>query len=260
MAHRVEDVARLLDMIAGFDACDPWSRQASQHERRAWRSLPVKGLRMGVPGGWFRDGLHPDMSDLLRRGARSAEPTWHRNCRGRSRRRGDGAGDGRETGFDRCLCLPPGTACAEAGGFGPISCCGSISVPAPPAPTMPTRCNGSSAGGIGCARVFAQVDIIITPTTPGPAPLIEQCGSAPELMRTIARNTYAWSAWNGPSLSVPCGFCREGMPLGMQVTGRPFDEATVFALGHAYQQATDHHMRHPRDIDANWLAKSDGGG
>jgi aspartyl-tRNA(Asn)/glutamyl-tRNA(Gln) amidotransferase subunit A len=51
--------------------------------------------------------------------------------------------------------------------------------------------------------------------------------------------------WGGPSLAVPVG-SSGGLPLGMQVIGRPFGEATVLSVGHAYQRATDWHTRHPQ--------------
>jgi Asp-tRNA(Asn)/Glu-tRNA(Gln) amidotransferase A subunit family amidase len=48
-----------------------------------------------------------------------------------------------------------------------------------------------------------------------------------------------------PALTVPCGFSREGLPIGLQVVGNMFDEATVLAIGHAFQQVTDWHLRRP---------------
>jgi aspartyl-tRNA(Asn)/glutamyl-tRNA(Gln) amidotransferase subunit A len=48
-----------------------------------------------------------------------------------------------------------------------------------------------------------------------------------------------------PALSVPCGFSADGLPLALQLAGKPFDEATVLRAGYAYQQATDWHRRHP---------------
>jgi len=44
---------------------------------------------------------------------------------------------------------------------------------------------------------------------------------------------------------VPCGFSPDGLPIGMQIIGRPFDEATIFRVGHQFQQATDWHTREP---------------
>ena len=48
-----------------------------------------------------------------------------------------------------------------------------------------------------------------------------------------------------PALSLPCGFDHAGLPIGMQVIGKPFDEATILRLGYAFEQATDWHTRRP---------------
>jgi aspartyl-tRNA(Asn)/glutamyl-tRNA(Gln) amidotransferase subunit A len=48
-----------------------------------------------------------------------------------------------------------------------------------------------------------------------------------------------------PSLAVPCGFDPDGLPIGMQIIGKPFDEATLFRVGAAYQGVTDFHRRAP---------------
>jgi len=48
-----------------------------------------------------------------------------------------------------------------------------------------------------------------------------------------------------PALSVPCGFSEDGLPIGMQIIGRAFDETTVFRIGHGYQMLTDWHTREP---------------
>ena len=48
-----------------------------------------------------------------------------------------------------------------------------------------------------------------------------------------------------PALSVPCGFTTQGLPIGLQIAGRPHDEATVLRVGHSYQQVTEWHRRRP---------------
>ena len=48
-----------------------------------------------------------------------------------------------------------------------------------------------------------------------------------------------------PAISVPCGLTRAGLPIGLQIAGQPFDEATVLRVAHAYEQHTDWHRRHP---------------
>jgi aspartyl-tRNA(Asn)/glutamyl-tRNA(Gln) amidotransferase subunit A len=52
-----------------------------------------------------------------------------------------------------------------------------------------------------------------------------------------------------PALSLPCGFDRQGMPIGMQIIGKRFDELTVLRVAHAYEQATEWHLRKPRMED-----------
>ena len=73
-------------------------------------------------------------------------------------------------------------------------------------------------------------------------------GAGPELAALLAKVTRLTRPANFlgvPALSVPAGFTRAGLPVGMQLLGRPFDEATLFALGHAYQGATDFHRKTP---------------
>ena len=48
-----------------------------------------------------------------------------------------------------------------------------------------------------------------------------------------------------PAMALPCGFSKSGLPLGMQIVGRPFGEETILRVGHAYEQATDWHKRRP---------------
>ena len=65
------------------------------------------------------------------------------------------------------------------------------------------------------------------------------------LMRRIARLTRPVGYLGLPALAVPCGFDEAGLPLGFQLVGRPFSEARLFTLGHAYQRETDWHERVP---------------
>ena len=52
-----------------------------------------------------------------------------------------------------------------------------------------------------------------------------------------------------PALSLPCGFAADGMPIGMQIIGKPFDEATILRVAHGYEQATEWHKKKPRMED-----------
>jgi len=99
-------------------------------------------------------------------------------------------------------------------------------------------------------EVFAETDVLVAPVIPEPAPAHTHAieGPTDELVLRQGRFSRLTRSFNGlglPALSVPCGFSRSGLPLGFQVVGRPFDEATVLRVGHAYEQATEWHRRRP---------------
>jgi len=91
-------------------------------------------------------------------------------------------------------------------------------------------------------KVFAAVDLLITPTLPSPPVLIAQ-GADPTAVSI--RNTSPFDVLGLPAISVPCGFTTSGLPIGLQIVGAPFAESTVLALAHAYEQATEWHRRSP---------------
>jgi aspartyl-tRNA(Asn)/glutamyl-tRNA(Gln) amidotransferase subunit A len=100
------------------------------------------------------------------------------------------------------------------------------------------------------AEVFNSVDALITPTVRIPpftiAELQADLDSARAKELAMLHNTRPINLTGLPTISVPCGFTRNGLPIGMQITSRPGDEATVLRLAYAYEQATDWHQREPR--------------
>jgi aspartyl-tRNA(Asn)/glutamyl-tRNA(Gln) amidotransferase subunit A len=91
-------------------------------------------------------------------------------------------------------------------------------------------------------RVFADVDLLVTPTVPVPPFPIEALQSDPGTARAkelvMLRNTRPFDFFGLPTVSVPCGFTSAGLPVGLQIAGAPGDEGTVLHLAHAYEQAT----------------------
>ena len=69
--------------------------------------------------------------------------------------------------------------------------------------------------------------------------------SSQPLRPSLIRFTRPFNVTGHPAASVPCGVTSEGLPIGLQIVGRPFDEATVLRLADAYQRATDWHTRRP---------------
>jgi len=98
--------------------------------------------------------------------------------------------------------------------------------------------------------VLRQVDALVLPTLPIPAVLIEQAnqeisidGVAENATTALLRLTMPFNLAGLPAISFPCGFTTNGLPVGLQVAGRPFEESTVLRITHAYQQLTDWHRR-----------------
>ncbi len=100
------------------------------------------------------------------------------------------------------------------------------------------------------AAVFRQVDLLVTPTLPVAAPPIgEQIvmihGVQKRLQPTLTRFTNPFNLTGLPAISVPCGADVDGLPVGLQIIGRPFDEATLLRVAYAYQEASSWHPRRP---------------
>ncbi|MDV5129625.1 Asp-tRNA(Asn)/Glu-tRNA(Gln) amidotransferase subunit GatA [Bacillus amyloliquefaciens] len=92
--------------------------------------------------------------------------------------------------------------------------------------------------------VFEKYDVIVGPTTPTPAFKIGEKTSNPLTMYANDILTIPVNLAGVPGISVPCGFA-DGLPLGLQIIGKHFDEGTVYRVAHAFEQATDHHKAKP---------------
>ncbi len=97
-----------------------------------------------------------------------------------------------------------------------------------------------------------EVDAVVLPAIPFPIPTIEETDTessgGPATLAMVARFTGLTRPFNTlgvPALSLPCGFDDNGLPIGLQLIGRPFDEALLYRIGHAYQGATDFHRKVP---------------
>jgi aspartyl-tRNA(Asn)/glutamyl-tRNA(Gln) amidotransferase subunit A len=86
------------------------------------------------------------------------------------------------------------------------------------------------------------VDVLVTGITPGEAPRIDENPGYESFQRPLMM---PFNVTGQPSMAVRCGLSRNGLPLSLQIAGKPFDEATVLRVGHAYEQATDWRRRRP---------------
>ncbi len=96
-----------------------------------------------------------------------------------------------------------------------------------------------------CELMFDQFDMLILPTTPIAAPMLEG-ENAVERARQLTRFTSPFNLTGLPALTVPCGFTQEELPIGLQIVSRPWNEAGVLRTGYSYQQATSWHKMKPK--------------
>ncbi|MFD1360798.1 Asp-tRNA(Asn)/Glu-tRNA(Gln) amidotransferase subunit GatA [Lentibacillus salinarum] len=95
-------------------------------------------------------------------------------------------------------------------------------------------------------NILRDYDVIIGPTAPTPAFKIGENVDDPLTMYANDILTIPVNLAGVPGISVPCGFSGQGLPIGLQIIGKPFAESTVYRAAHAYEQATEHHTKRPQ--------------
>jgi aspartyl-tRNA(Asn)/glutamyl-tRNA(Gln) amidotransferase subunit A len=242
MARTVEDCAYLLGALAGHDPADPASSRAPVDDYLASIGRDVRGLRIGVPRAYFLDGVHADV-------ARAFETAL---------------GTLRDLGATlRDVTIP---SIHTAPSFMAIMLSEAFAYHERDLRERPQLYGEVLrekllAGGLvtGAEYVQAQrlraqlqtevaavlrtVDVLATPTMSAPAPAFSVVLDPNFAFQRS--NTAPFNLTGLPALAVPCGFSTTGLPLSLQIAGRPFDEATVLRIGHAYEQATEWHRRRP---------------
>ncbi len=93
-------------------------------------------------------------------------------------------------------------------------------------------------------QFFESYDFLIVPTTPIAAPTIEGHDAVEQAGR-LTRFTAPFNLAGLPALSLPCGFTKEGLPIGLEIVSRPWADAKVLNLGYAFEQATEWHKQLP---------------
>lgn len=254
LARSAEDVAHILQAIAGADADDPSAAQVAVPSYTQGLDRPLKGVRLGVPGNFFFDRLDPAIGDLLdhaiavlgrlgadiapvavsdpqslftlaeiilKAEAASLHETWLKEQR---------------ANYDHGIAEQ-----IEAGALIPAT------------QYLQAKRHRAARTQDFVAEVFTKVDILFTPVYEYPTPALADCAPqsaemAATIMATFGRCTRPFSYLGLPALAVPCGFQPDGLPAGFQLVGRPFDEALLLNAGHRYQAETDWRDRAP-DLD-----------
>lgn len=253
ITRTVEDAAIVLEAVAGYDPADSSAVRTPVPAYRDGIDGGVKGLRVGVPRAFFFDPLH----DEVRAAVEAAIEVF----------RGLGADvrDVEGLDFEPFVEARVLVQRAEAqhyherwfrerpGDYG-ASVAERLAAPTPATLELVASQRALAAYTEAVRAALEDVDLLLTPTMAGPAPKIGtgvlDCGreSIPVGVGLV-RLTQPFNATGSPALSLPCGFTRDGLPIGLQLAGRDFDEATVLRAGHAYEQATEWHRRRPPALE-----------
>ena len=242
----VADAAIMLQAIAGYDAEDLATADLPVSDYVSAMKEGVKSLRVGVPRAHFFDELDAEVASAIDHALRGLETM---------------VADVREVHLEVSTDRSLQTAESYAVHAENISKHSELYQ----AETLRRLRRGedvSAAEYIQRRReleqarrniraVFAEVDLLVTPTTPMPAPAIADLRSDPEALRPaelkLLRNTRPFNVWGLPAISVRCGFTQGGLPIGLQIAGPPWREDLVLRLAHAYEQATAWHKRRIKD-------------
>jgi aspartyl-tRNA(Asn)/glutamyl-tRNA(Gln) amidotransferase subunit A len=250
LAQSAEDCALLMGLMAGADPQDPTAVNLPVPDYVAATKDSLKGLRIGVPTAFYVDDLDSEVARVLdetvatlkREGAEivKVELPDQRQLSSASQlvlaveaaafhkrwmiERLEDYGAQTRMRLENGLAVP-GVTYLEA-----------------------MRWRGPALSAHNAA--VAGVDAVIAPVSPIPAPTIAESdvGGGPgaeAVIQRLTRFTRPVNYLGVPSLSIPSGFTRSGLPVGMQLIGGSFDEATLLRIGAAFQRATDFHARVP---------------
>jgi len=250
LARTAEDCALLLGLMAGADPLDPTAAAGPVPDYAAATRQSIKGLRIGVPTAFYVDDLDPEVAKILddtiailkHEGATIVQVELP---------------DQRQLSAACQLVLAVEAATfhkrwliERPGDYGPqvlMRLQNGLAIPGV-SYLEAMRWRGPALAAFNAA--VAGVDAMIAPVAPVPAPTIAESdvGNSPgaeAVIQRLTRFTRPINYLGLPSLAVPAGFTGAGLPVGMQLVGRSFDEAMLLRIGAAFQRVTDFHARVP---------------
>ncbi|MET1085654.1 MAG: amidase [Arthrobacter sp.] len=243
ITQSVRDAALLMNVLAGYDAADPYSADVPVEDYTADLGRELAGTRLGLSEEYFCDRLDPDVARAFEEVVKELElagaiivPVRFGHV---------------ELSGDICNVI----AGAEAAAYHESR--------AAEVPELFTRdvlmnirrgqlfsgttlANAHRARDLvraGARKMFTEVDAFISPTIPMTAPpfgadTVALAGHTVGVLEGMNTLTVPANVTGSPALSVPAGLSSDGMPISLQIMGRPFDERRVLAIGHAFEQRT----------------------
>ncbi|HEY7294983.1 MAG TPA: amidase [Dehalococcoidia bacterium] len=251
LTHTVEDAAIVLNALAGPDPLDTLTPPVPVQDYRTGLGGGVRGLRLGVPRAGFCEALEPDVArafdaalDVLRGLGASIEDvtaptlwaTWE---------------PGYNILYSEARHIHKQWLHERPGDYGKDVLTRLSERAELSADDLVAASRHQAAGMREASALLAERAALLLPATRIAAPSINPQqtvvldGKEVLARSVLTTNTIPFNVTGMPALSLPCGFTQAGLPIGLQIAGRRWDEATVLRIGHAYEQATDWHTRRP---------------
>jgi aspartyl-tRNA(Asn)/glutamyl-tRNA(Gln) amidotransferase subunit A len=242
MARSAQDCALLLGVLAGADPLDATTVEAPVPDYAAELAGPVRGLRVGVVRGYFWEALPADIAaavtaalETLGRLGLALEdveiPEWPDAVEAsKVLIRCEAAAEYRAVLKDRAAALLPEVReRLELGA-------------ATPAPDYVDALRAGARLRAGLRERFRRVDLLVLPGRDQAAPRMEPSG---KLLEPLSPRNFMspLNIAGVPGLTIPCGFDGRGLPLGLQLVGPAWTEATLLRVAHAFQQTSTWHTR-----------------
>ena len=267
-ARDAEDAALMLGAIAGPDPMDSTAIDVPVPDYRAALEQGIEGLRLGVPAEYFMDGMDPEVEQAVRAAIAALEKLGARTE--------PVSLPHTEYGLAAYYVIAPAEASSNLARYDGVK----YGLRTPGARDLIDMYSKTRAAGFGNEvkrrvmlgtyvlsagyydayygqaqkvrtlvrrdfdEAFAKVDLLVAPTTPGVA---FKMGEKADPLQMYLNDifTIPVNLAGLPGVSIPGGFTRAGLPIGLQLIGRAFDEATLLRAAHAYQTVTDWHLRRP---------------
>ena len=254
LTRRVKDAAMMLNVLAGYDKLDITSVEHAKEDYVAGMKQPIAGLRLGIPIGAF-DGVNPEVGAIVQTAI-------------------DLLGGMTKGVKEVSLPSTNDVTYLNFANLGEVFAYHEQYFKLQASRYQPTSRKRLEAEEAGHPRAeeyirlrweletlrrtiddaFTDFDLVVLPTQKTTAPVLNDmirrnlqtlAGAPPAAPGGGGLNVGAYNAYGIPSMTVPCGFSKEGLPVGLMICGPHFSESRVFALAHAYEQATEWHTRRP---------------
>jgi aspartyl-tRNA(Asn)/glutamyl-tRNA(Gln) amidotransferase subunit A len=240
LANSVYDAALMLQVLTGRGSGDPCAEPSFIS---AFDELPSK-LRIGVPRAFFFEDLHPEVAEAVEKAIEvfSGLRTEIHDVE-------------LEVPTDRTL------SSAEAYAYHESYVASSPELYQPATLARIKSGAKTSASDIlrasrelqasrdAIRKIFEEVEVLLTPTVPIPPPAIASLREKPDDLRRqellMLRNTRPFNVWGIPAISLPCGFTKDGMPIGLQLASAPWQGKLLLQAAQEYEQATGWHKMRP---------------